>query len=76
MSLAPGIVPRWLDDFSLVSTVTGKARIFDYDGLNAHEIVTANPNLPAFLSDDGTFLYSFVDNSGVATLQASRLILE
>ena len=76
VSLAPGIVPRWLDDFSLVSTVTGKARIFDYDGLNAHEIVTANPNLPAFLSDDGTFLYSFVDNSGVATLQASRLILE
>ena len=76
VSASPSVAPRWLDDFSIVSTVTGKARVIDYDGLNAHDIASSNPNLPAFLSDDGTFLYSFVDNAGLATLQASRLILE
>lgn len=76
VSSAPGVAPRWLDDFSLVSTVSGKARIFDYDGLNAHDVASANPTLPAFLSDQGTFLYSFVENGGVMTLQSSRLILE
>lgn len=76
VTTVPTVAPRWLDDFSIVSTVTGNARIFDYDGLNAHDIVVANPNLPAFLSDDGTFLYSFVENGGVMTLQSSRLILE
>lgn len=76
VTATPTVAPRWLDDFSIVSTVTGKARVFDYDGLNAHDIASTNANLPAFLSEDGTFLYSFLENNGVMTLQLSRLILK
>ena len=68
--------PIWLDDFNIVTTVSGQARIFEYDGLNEHAIVKSVPTLPAFLSDDGTFLYSFAENAGVMTLQSSRMILD
>lgn len=68
--------PRWLDDYYMVSTVSGKAKIFEYDGQNTHDIATAHPTLPAFISEDGTFLYSFIDVAGSMTLQSSRMILE
>jgi hypothetical protein len=68
--------PVWLDDFYIVTTITGQARIFEYDGQNEHAIVKAVPSLPAFLSDNGTFLYSFTENGGNMTLQSSRMILE
>jgi hypothetical protein len=73
---SPTVPPQWLDDFSIVSTLAGKVRVFDYDGLNAHDITASKANLPAFLSDNGTYLYSFVDNAGITSLQSTRLILE
>ena len=72
----PAKQPVWLDDFYIVTTVTGQARIFEYDGQNEQAIVKSVPTLPAFLSDNGDFLYSFTENGGNMTLQSSRMILE
>lgn len=66
----------WLDDFYLVSTVGDEAKIIEYDGSNPHTIAALTGNLPAFLSDDGTFLYSFTTRDDHTSLQSSRLILE
>ncbi len=75
-SLANDIQPSWLDDFHTISTATGEARMVEYDGGNAQTIAKSASNLPAFLDEDGSFLYSFVDSNGVMTLQSSRLVLE
>ncbi|MEO5690722.1 MAG: PEGA domain-containing protein [Candidatus Saccharimonadales bacterium] len=75
-SLANDVQPRWLDDFHTISTASGEARMVEYDGGNGHVIAKSVTNLPAFLSQDGTFLYSFIDVNGVMTLQSSRLILK
>ncbi len=68
--------PMWLDDFHTIASVNGEARVVEYDGGNPHVLAKSAGNLPVFLSQDGTFLYNFVDVNGVMTLQSSRLILE
>lgn len=69
------MLPTWLDDYYFVSTSGGSVKLFEYDGLNSHAIASAVDGLPVFLSQDGTFLYSFVERDGVRSLQSSRLIL-
>lgn len=66
----------WLDDFYLISTATGEAKIVEFDGMNGHAITALQAGLPAFLSQDGTYLYSFISKDNKSYLQASRLILE
>lgn len=68
--------PKWLDDFYFVDNTAGKARIYEYDGLNEHSIVTAEPNLPVFLSEDGEYLYSFSRQNDKVSLQSSRLVID
>lgn len=67
---------EWLDDFYVVSTTSGTARISEFDGQNQHDIVAASAKQPAFLSEDGTYMYSFTTKNDASVLQASRLILE
>lgn len=76
ISGTPTQQPTWLDDFYLVTTVTGQARMFEYDGQNEHAIVKSIATLPAFLSDNGTFMYSFTENGGNMSLQSSQMILD
>ncbi len=76
LTIDPATAPRWLDDFYIVSTTSSQVKLFEYDGNYAQTIVGALPHLPAFLSDDGTFLYSFAQKDSKTVMQASRLILK
>lgn len=68
--------PKWLDDFYLVDNTAGKARIYEYDGLNEHSIVASESNLPVFFSEDGEYLYSFARQNDKISLQSSRLVID
>lgn len=75
-SLAADTQPRWLDDFHTISTATGEVRMVEYDGGNPHTIGKSLSITPAFLSDDGTYIYHFVESNGVIGLQSSQMILD
>ena len=76
LSLDAGSHPTWLDDFIMVTTSPGTIRLADYDGNYRQDITSAVSTLPAFLGDDGKFLYSFVDKDGGRALQSTRMVLE
>lgn len=68
----------WLDDFYLLSDTDALARIFEFDGLNQHEITAEVPGLGlGFTSGNGTYLMSIGKNKTTSKLelQNSRLIL-
>lgn len=68
--------PTWLDDYYLVDNPTGTVRIYEFDGKNRHTIAAAEPSLPAFLTENGKYLISFVKKNDKLSLQTSRLILD
>lgn len=66
----------WIDDFYLVSSTSGTVKISEFDGQNRHDIASAAAGLPAFLSEDGKVMYSFVVKDSKTSLQASKLVLD
>lgn len=76
ISSLPAQPARWLDDFYIVSTQSGKVKIREFDGMNSHEITSCLPSLPAFLNDNGKFLYSFTNQGNKTILQRSKIVLD
>lgn len=60
----PGGLPadqaaKWLDDFHIATNVQGKLHLWDFDGTNLQELVTAAPGLDPVLDEDDDILYTF-----------------
>ena len=66
--------PKWLDDYHILDVCDGSITMVEFDGQNAEHIVSGN--LPAFLSNDGEYLFSLDDISGGVVLQRSSMIAE
>ena len=66
--------PEWLDDYHLLDIRDGAITMVEFDGQNAEHIVSGH--LPAFLSNDGEYLFSLDDISGGVVLQRSSMIAE
>ena len=72
---------RWLDNFILydfIDTDDNKTMltIRDFDGSNKHSLVEASRNFPAFLSNNGKFIYGIQSGEdGLSQLVQLRMIL-
>ena len=66
--------PEWLDDYHLLDIRDDAITMVEFDGQNAEHIVSGH--LPAFLSNDGEYLFSLDDISGGVVLQRSSMIAE
>lgn len=66
----------WLDDFHIVSGTDGQARIYEFDGQNAQDLMAANPSQALVSSNNKKYFYSFIKNSdGSYALQRIKLIV-
>lgn len=63
--------PYWLDDYHILDQPDRTVTMLEFDGQNAEHIVSGH--LPAFLSDDGKYLFSLDDISGGVVLQRSAM---
>ena len=66
--------PEWLDDYHLLDVRDGSITTVEFDGQNAEHIVSGQ--LPAFLSNDGEYLFSLDDISGGVVLQRSSMLAD
>ena len=66
--------PEWLDDYHLLDIRDDAITMVEFDGQNAEHIVSGH--LPAFLSNDGEYLFSLDDISGGVVLQRSSMLAE
>ena len=63
----------WLDDYHLLDIENGSIVMVEFDGQNRENIVSGD--LPAFLSNDGRYLFSLDSISGGVVLQRSSMIV-
>lgn len=68
--------PQWLDDYYLWTDAGDKLRLFEFDGVNDHEITDVATGLTVSLSQDGAYLYSFKKSDAGFILQSSQLVLD
>lgn len=66
--------PEWLDDYHLLDIRDNAVTMVEFDGQNAEHIVSGH--LPAFLSNNGEYLFSLDDISGGVVLQRSSMLAE
>lgn len=66
--------PVWLDDFHILDVRDGKITMIEFDGQNAETLVSGQ--LPAFLSNNAKYLFSFDAISGGVSLQRSAMTTE
>ena len=66
--------PEWLDDYHLLDVRNGVITMIEFDGQNDEHIVSGR--LPAFLSDNGEYVFSLDDISGGVVLQRSSMLAE
>ena len=66
--------PEWLDDYHLLDIRDNSVTMVEFDGQNAEHIVSGH--LPAFLSNNGEYLFSLDDISGGVVLQRSSMLAE
>lgn len=74
-----GLPPTWMDGHRLMAVSGGKVIVFDYDGINQHTLVSADPNLPPMFDRDYTELYTIASSStavGKSGLFLTQLRLE
>jgi hypothetical protein len=65
----------WLDDYYLWTDAGANLRVFEFDNNNDHYITPVIEGPMASLSQDGSYLYSFIkDANGAFSLQGSQLI--
>lgn len=67
-------VPRWLDDYYHVDNPAGMVRLYEFDGLNSHELVAAERTMPVVLSPDEKSILTISRDKGVLSLQSTRLV--
>ena len=79
----PGVVndttrpPQWIDDFHIVSTGAGVARMSEFDGGYQHVLATVLAGSRVTLSDDGKLFYSLAKTqSGGYVLQATQMTVQ
>lgn len=66
----------WLDDFNFVTSTGGKLRMYEFDGTNQHDLLPVVATMPASVSDNNRYLYSFSPSPTGVALQVTKLILE
>lgn len=66
---------RWFDDFTIWSVgANGKLIVQEFDGMNAHEMLTVNKDLGAALSSNQRYIYGLMnDVSGLITLHKTNM---
>lgn len=67
---------EWLDSAHLWSDDTSSLVMRDFDGTNAHAIMSVAPGYGASLSQNGRFFYGVRVNENTHVLQRVRMILE
>ncbi|MFZ1812698.1 MAG: PEGA domain-containing protein [Candidatus Saccharimonadales bacterium] len=68
--------PMLLDNYYLIDNPTDTLRLYEFDGTNRHTVVKSERTLPAVLSSDQRYLYSFVREADALVLQSSRFVLD
>ncbi|HEY8886638.1 MAG TPA: PEGA domain-containing protein [Candidatus Microsaccharimonas sp.] len=66
---------QWLDDAYLWAVYDGHLSIREFDGNNAHVIMTMEPGFDATLSQNGKYLYGIAKSGAGYQLQRATMIL-
>lgn len=67
---------EWFDDFNFWSSTGGKIHMYEYDGTNQHELVSATEGMPAVFSDSNKYLYTINKSPTAAQIQATLMIIK
>lgn len=67
---------RWLDDAHLWVVYDGQVSMRDFDGTNAHNLMTVEPGFDVTLSPNGRYIYGVARVENGYALQRVQMILE
>lgn len=66
--------PKWLDNYHLFDQDHNSISFVEFDGQNRQTIVSGH--LPAFLSNNGKYLYSLDNIAGGTVIQRSQMVIK
>ncbi len=71
---APQTNATWMDGDRLIYTANNHLIVFDYDGINFHQLMPANPNYLSYFNTNYSYVYSLANKNNKIDLTQTSLI--